>query len=107
MTLRLRIILIVAAGLLLTSLALLGSGWIAQQLQQERIAQLAQQAQSSLWEQILAAEEQDMDAGLDKLAAMPAFVKAAKALDSNALDGKALEKALIAQNLYPGEDQQI
>ena len=107
MTLRLRIILIVAAGLLLTSLALLGSGWIAQQLQQERIAQLAQQAQSSLWEQILAAEEQDMDAGLDKLAAMPAFVKAAKALDSNTLDGKALEKALIAQNLYPGEDQQI
>ena len=43
MTLRLRIILIVAAGLLLTMLALLGSGWIGAQLQQERIATLAQQ----------------------------------------------------------------
>ena len=102
MTLRLRIILIVAAGLLLTMLALVGSGWIGAQLQQERIATLAQQGQSSLWEQMLAAEEQDMDAGLDKLAATPAFLKAAQAEDR-----KLLEKALIPLNLFPGEDQAV
>lgn len=100
MTLRLRIITIVAAGLLLTSLALLGFGWIREQLQQERIATLAQQAQEALWEQILAAEEQDMDAALDRLTALPAFANAASAQNS-----KALEKTLIAQNLVPGDGQ--
>lgn len=102
MTLRLRILMIVAAGLLLTAVALLSFGWIREQLQQERIASLAQQAQSALWAQILAAEEQSMDAGLDNLAATPAFIAAAKAHNS-----KALEKELIALNLFPGEDQQL
>lgn len=102
MTLRLRIILIVASGLLLTILALVGSGWIAAQLQQERIATLAQQAQSALWQQMLAAEEQEMDAGLDKLAATPVFLKAAQSDDR-----KLLEKSLIPLNLYPGEDQPV
>lgn len=100
MTLRLRIITIVAAGLLLTSLALLGFGWIREQLQQERIVTLAQQAQAALWEQILAAEEQDMDAALDRLTALPAFANAASTQKS-----KALEKTLIAQNLVPGDGQ--
>ena len=100
MTLRLRIILIVATGLLLTTLALLGFGWIREQLQQERIATLAQQAQESLWEQILAAEEQDMDTALDRLTTLPAFASAAHTQDS-----KALEKTLIAQNLVPGDGQ--
>ena len=100
MTLRLRIISIVAAGLLLTTLALLGFGWIREQLQQERIATLAQQAQESLWEQILVAEEHDMDTALDRLTTLPAFVSAARPQDS-----KALEKTLIAQNLVPGDGQ--
>lgn len=102
MTLRLRIITIVAAGLLLTNLALLGFGWIQEQLQQERIASLAQQAQASLWGQVLVAEEQQMDAALDTLASTAAFVSAARTQNS-----KALEKALIAQNLFPGEGQQL
>ncbi|QXZ09124.1 SpoIIE family protein phosphatase [Comamonas sp. Y33R10-2] len=100
MTLRLRIITIVAAGLLLTTLALLGFGWIREQLQQERIATLAQQAQESLWKQVLAAEEQYMDAALDQLTALPAIASAARSQDS-----KALEKRLIAENLVPGDGQ--
>ena len=102
MTLRLRILLIVAAGLLLTALALLGSGWVHDQLQQERISLLAQEAQSALWQQTLAAEDQAMDSSLDKLTATPAFISAAQARDS-----KQLERVLIALDLYPGEGQKL
>lgn len=102
MTLRLRILLIVAAGLLLTALALLGSGWVHDQLQQERIALLAQEAQSALWQQTLAAEDQFMDSSLDKLAVAPAFIKAARTGDA-----KQLERVLIAMDLYPGDGQKL
>ena len=102
MTLRLRILLIVGAGLLLTTLALLGSGWVHDQLQRERISRLAQEAQTALWLQTLAAEDQAMDSHLDKLTATPAFINAAQVQDA-----RQLERILIALDLFPGEGQKL
>ena len=102
MPLRFRIIAIVAAGLLLTALALLGTGWIREALLQERLAQVAQAAQTSLWGEMLAAEDQTLDGGLDRLSADASFILAAAQNDR-----KALEKALIHLDLYPGAGQNL
>ena len=102
MPLRFRIVLIVAAGLVLTALGLTATGWVREQLLQERLALVAQAAQSSLWGEMLAAEDQMLDQRLDKLAADRGFVQAAMKSDR-----KALEKALIHLDLYPGSGQNL
>ena len=102
MALRVRILLIVAAGLLLTTLALTTTGWIREQLLQERLASMAHTAQSSLWAEMLAAEDQQLDLRLDKLSLDNEFLQAARNSDK-----RALEKALIHLDLYPGLGQAV
>ena len=100
MLLRTRITLIVALGLVLTVLGLGSAGLLREQLLQQRLASTALAAQTSLWGEMLAAEDRLLDQGLDQLLADTRFLHAVRLGDL-----AALEQALQALNLLPGLNQ--
>ena len=102
MLLRTRITLIVALGLVLTVLGLGSAGLLREQLLQQRLASTALAAQTSLWSEMLAAEDRLLDQGLDQLLADARFLRAAR--QGNLA---ALEQALQALNLLPGATQPL
>ena len=102
MLLRTRITLIVALGLVLTVLGLGSAGLLREQLLQQRLASTALAAQTSLWGEMLAAEDRLLDQGLDQLLADTRFLHAVRLGDL-----AALEQALQALNLLPGATQPL
>ena len=102
MLLRTRITLIVALGLVLTVLGLGSAGLLREQLLQERLNHTALAAQTSLWGEMLAAEDRLLDQGLDQLVADTDFLQAAR--QGNLA---ALTQALEARQLLPGPTQSM
>ena len=96
MLLRTRITLIVALGLLLIVLGLGSAGVLREQLLEQRLSAIALEGQTSLWGEMLAAEDRLLDQALDQLLADNAFVSAARERDS-----AALEQLLRAARLLP------
>ena len=102
MLLRTRITLIVALGLLLIVLGLGSTGLLREQLLQQRLSAIALAGQTSLWGEMLAAEDRLLDQGLDRLLADNDFLRAAQQRDS-----AAIERILRAADLMPGPDQPL
>jgi sigma-B regulation protein RsbU (phosphoserine phosphatase) len=102
MLLRTRITLIVALGLLLIVLGLGSTGLLREQLLQQRLSAIALAGQSSLWGEMLAAEDRLLDQSLDRLLADNDFLRAAQHRDS-----AAIERILRAARLMPGPDQPL
>ena len=102
MLLRTRITLIVALGLLLIVLGLGSAGLLREQLLQQRLAATALAGQTSLWGEMLAAEDRLLDQGLDRLLADGPFLLAARQRDR-----AALEKFLHTADLLPGPAQPL
>ena len=102
MLLRTRITLIVALGLLLIVLGLGSAGLVREQLLQQRLSHTALTGQTSLWGEMLAAEDRLLDQGLDQLLADSAFLAAARLRDR-----AALEKILRATQLLPGPENSL
>ena len=98
MLLRTRITLIVALGLLLIVLGLGSAGLLRERLLEQRLSTIALDGQTSLWGEVLAAEDRLLDQVLDQLVADDAFVQAARERD-----GAALEHLLRAAHLLPGQ----
>ena len=98
MLLRTRITLIVALGLLLIVLGLGSAGVLRERLLEQRLSTIALNGQTSLWGEVLAAEDRLLDQVLDQLVADDAFVSAAREHD-----GAALEHLLRAARLLPGQ----
>lgn len=86
MLLRTRITLIVALGLLLIVLGLGSAGVLREQLLEQRLSTIALEGQTSLWGEMLAAEDRLLDQVLDQLLADNAFVSAARERNSAALE---------------------
>ena len=102
MLLRTRITLIVALGLLLLVLGLRSAGLLREQLLEQRLSAIALQGQTALWGEMLATEDRLLDQALDQLLADSAFVRAAQARNT-----EALEKILRSAALLPGDDQPL
>ena len=102
MLLRTRITLIVALGLLLIVLGLGSTGLLREQLLHQRLSAIALAGQSSLWGEMLAAEDRLLDQGLDRLLADNDFLRAAQQRDR-----AALERSLRSADLLPGSDQPL
>ena len=98
MLLRTRITLIVALGLLLIVLGLGSAGVLREQLLEQRLSTIALDGQTSLWGEVLAAEDRLLDQVLDQLVADDAFVSAA-----GERDAAALERLLRGARLLPGQ----
>ena len=82
MLLRTRITLIVALGLLLIVLGLGSAGVLRERLLEQRLSTIALDGQTSLWGEVLAAEDRLLDQVLDQLVADDAFVSAAGERDA-------------------------
>lgn len=102
MLLRTRITAIVAAGLLLTVLGLLGGAWLREQVLQQRLAETAQAALAAQWAEALAVEDQVLEQAFDKLLAQPELAPALRQGEADAL-ARALERAGLA----PGAGQPL
>lgn len=102
MLLRTRITLIVALALALIVLGLGGAGLVREQLLQQRLASTALAGQTSLWGEMVAAEDRLLDQGLDQLLADNAFLTAARLRDRSAL-----EAILRAAKRMPGPSEPL
>lgn len=102
MLLRTRIIVIAAAGLLLTGVSLVGGGWLREQLLAQRLASTAQAAQLALWADALAAEDRALDQLADRLMDRPDFQQLAQQPDA-----AALARVLAQARLTPGAGQPL
>ena len=99
MLLRTRITAMVATGLLLTALALLGGGWLHEQLLLQRISESALQADRALWAGALAQQDQALDEASDKLQLDAAFLAAVRRSDS-----AVLTQLLAQRGLFDGAE---
>ena len=102
MLLRTRITLMAAAGLLLTALGLGGAGLLREQLLLQRLAVTTQAAQTALWAEALAAEDQTLDQYADRLVLAPHFLQAVRRADP-----AAIAQAMAQAGLKPGPGQPL
>ncbi|MDR2300004.1 MAG: SpoIIE family protein phosphatase [Comamonas sp.] len=102
MLLRTRITLMAAVGLLLTALGLGGAGLLREQLLLQRLAATTQAAQTALWAEALAAEDQTLDQYADRLVLAPHFLQAVRRADP-----AAIAQAMAQAGLKPGPGQPL
>lgn len=107
MLLRTRITAMVATGLLLTALALLGGGWLHEQLLLQRISESALQADRALWAGALAQQDQALDEASDKLQLDAAFLAAVRRSDSAVLTQLLAQRGLFDEGLDDGLQRRV
>ena len=107
MLLRTRITAMVATGLLLTALALLGGGWLHEQLLLQRISESALQADRALWAGALAQQDQALDEASDKLQLDAAFLAAVRRSASAVLTQLLAPRGLFDAGLDDGLQRRV
>ena len=102
MLLRTRITAMVATGLVVSALGLGVAGLLREELLRQRLATSAQAEQAGQWQQMLAAQDRELDQYNDNLSLLPEFAQAAERGDA-----AGLEAGLARQGLRLGPEQSL